>query len=106
MVFPDADRVVGCHEAELIDAHAPWVPSLFENRDKVAARVALAIAGAVIVPIGDEGEVVEVLRDLPHGVAYHVRFGMRTLQVPETALARVAEETDDVTTAMIGESDS
>jgi nitrogen fixation protein NifZ len=106
VVFPDGDRVVGCREAELIDADVPWTPSLFEARDKVAARVALAIGGEVIVTVGEAGEVVDVLRDLPQGVAYHVRFGARTLQVPETALGPMVEAPEDVAPTMIGESDS
>ena len=49
VVFPAAERIVGCRDAELIDADAPWTPSLFESRDKVTARVTLAIGGEVVV---------------------------------------------------------
>lgn len=84
--FLDEGRIVGCREEELIGADEPWVPSRYEFRDKVAARVALAVGGKVRVQPGTEGEVLKVLRDAPGGVAYHVRFPGRTLQVPETAL--------------------
>jgi nitrogen fixation protein NifZ len=106
VVFPDADRVVGCREAELIDADAPWTPSLFEARDKVVARLTLAIRGEVVVEARGAGEVVEVLRDLPDGIVYHVRFGARILQVPESALAPLAKETANAPPALVGEADS
>jgi len=84
--FLEAGRMVGCREEELIGADEPWVPSRFEFRDKVLADIPLAIRGEVVVAVGDQGEVVKVLRDAPGGVQYHVLFGARTLQVPEGAL--------------------
>jgi len=84
--FVDQDRVVGCRQEELIAASDDWVPSLFEFRDRVLAKVALAIRGEVIVAAGDGGEILKVERDAPGGVAYEVRFPGRTLLVPETAL--------------------
>ena len=79
-------RLVGCREQELIPAAAPWVHSRFEVRDKVVARLALALDGTVLVATGASGEVLKVLRDNPEEMAYHVCFGGRVLQVPENAL--------------------
>lgn len=85
--FLESDIVVGCREEELILAEAPWVDSLFERRDRVAAARALAIDGEVVVEPGSPGEVQDVLRFETDGVAYHVRFpGGRTLRVAEAAL--------------------
>jgi len=84
--FVDVDRVVGCREEELIGIDEHWVESRFEFRDRVKAAIPLAIGGKTIVETGDSGEVLKVLRDAPGGVAYHIRFPGRTLQVPETAL--------------------
>jgi nitrogen fixation protein NifZ len=85
--FLAEDRLVGCREEELQPAAAPWTPSRFERRDKVAARVPLGIRGRVLVEPGETGEVLKVLRGAPGGVSYHVHFsGRNTLQVPETVL--------------------
>ena len=78
--------LVGCREQELIPAEAPWKESRFEIRDRVYAELALAIKGLVVVPAGEAGEVIEVLRDVPEQVHYHVRFKGLTLQVPESSL--------------------
>ncbi|MEL6980488.1 MAG: nitrogen fixation protein NifZ [Pseudomonadota bacterium] len=85
--FVDGDRLVGCREQELQPASDPWVPSVFEFRDKVTPKLPLGVSGEVVARPGDEGEVLKVLRDAPGGVAYHVRFPGRTLQTPESALA-------------------
>ncbi len=85
--FLDHDKMVGCRGEELQPADAPWVPSLFENRDKVAARLPLGSAERVLVEQGEVGEVTRVLRDLDTGVQYHVHFdGRNLIQVPESAL--------------------
>jgi len=84
--FVEQDRVIGCREEELIAADEPWVESRFEYRDRVLSKMALAIAGEVIVEAGAGGEIEKVLRDAPGGVAYEVRFPGRSLQVPEGAL--------------------
>ena len=91
--FLDIDRIVGCREEELQAAGEPWTPSLFESREKVAARIALGAGGRVLVHAGTVGEIARVLRGspLPDGtpgdVAYYVDFpGCNTLQVPESAL--------------------
>lgn len=85
--FLDSDRIVGCREEELQPADAPWTPSRFEFRDRVAARQPLGREGQVVVEKGEIGEIVRVLRDSPSGVAYHVHFpGRSALVVPETAL--------------------
>jgi nitrogen fixation protein NifZ len=85
--FLDEDRLVGCREAEIQPANAPWTPSRFELRDKVAAKVPLGIEGRVMVDQGEIGDVLEVLRDSLDGVSYHVHFTDRNvIQVPETAL--------------------
>lgn len=84
--FIDDNRMVGCREEELQAESDPWNPSRFEYRDKVTPRRPLGIRGEVIAQPGSIGEIEKVLRDAPGGVAYHVRFPGRTLQVPETAL--------------------
>jgi nitrogen fixation protein NifZ len=96
--FLEQDRVVGCREEELQPAGEPWTPSLFESREKVAARVALGAGGRVLVPAGTVGEVARVLRGAPRAdggagdVAYYVDFpGCNTLQVPEAALEAPAD---------------
>lgn len=91
--FVDSSRMVGCREQELQEASAPWNPSRFEYRDRVTPRIQLGLKGTVVAAPGDPGEVEKVLRDAPGGVAYHVRFKGRTLQVPETALDPVDETT-------------
>lgn len=92
--FMDANnRIVGCRENELIAADAPWVFSRFEVRDKVIARLGLSVEGNTLVPQGEQGEVIRVLRDAPSGVFYHVRFSQRTFEVPESALIDTSEET-------------
>ena len=82
----DGNRLVGCREQELIVAAAPWVNSRFEVRDKVIARLALAINGTVLVAAGASGDVLKVLRNNAEEVTYYVRFGERVLQVTEGAL--------------------
>ena len=90
--FLEGDRLVGCREEELQPAGDPWVPSRFEFRDKVTARLPLGSDGRVLVDQGVIGEIIKVLRGAPAAdgsgqVAYHVQFpGCSTLQVPESAL--------------------
>ncbi|MGR9074483.1 MAG: nitrogen fixation protein NifZ [Gammaproteobacteria bacterium] len=84
--FLDQGRMVGCRAEELIPADAPWNPSRFEFRDKVASAMALAIKGEIVVEKGAEGEILKVLRDTAPP-QYHVRFPGITLQVPESSLA-------------------
>lgn len=88
--FLDIDKQIGCREEELIPVDEPWVPSLFEFRDKVTPSMTLAIGGEVIAEPGTEGEIEKVLRDTADPVMYHVRFSGRTLQVPETALQAIS----------------
>ena len=94
--FFEDNLMVGCREEELIGADDPWTPSRFEFRDKVATKAHLSVGGEVIVEAGVQGEVLKVLRDAPGGVAYHVRFPGRTLQVPEGVLDSL--ETEDSAT--------
>jgi nitrogen fixation protein NifZ len=85
--FPEEGRLVGCREEELQSADAPWTPSRFETRDKVAAKVPLGIQGRLLVDQGEVGVVMKVIRPSSGGVSYHVHFsGRNLLQVPETAL--------------------
>lgn len=85
--FLPEDKLVGCREEELQLAEAPWSPSRFEFRDKVAARVPLGIQGRMLVEQGEIGEILRVLREAPGDVSYHVHFsGRSTIQVPESAL--------------------
>lgn len=85
--FIKQDRVVGCRKEEIISAEDEWVPSKFEFREKVIACKKLAIGGEVIVEVGDQGEVLKVLRDAPGGPQYHVRFPGRTLLLSEDLIA-------------------
>lgn len=93
--FLDQDRIVGCREEELVGADEPWTPSRFETREKVRARVALAVQGEVLVPVGATGEVFKVVRDLPDGVHYHVHFPGHVLQVPESVLEALEQKDED-----------
>jgi len=72
--FPTEDKLVGCREEELQPADSPWIPSRFEFRDRVLARVPLGIRGQVVVEAGEVGEILKVLRDTPGGVCYQVYF--------------------------------
>ncbi|SNY92939.1 nitrogen fixation protein NifZ [Cohaesibacter sp. ES.047] len=90
--FTDEDRIVGCRDKELIPVDAPWTPSRFEFSEKVVARIPLGIQGEVVARVGDQGEIIKVIRDddvveALGSVAYHVRFPGRTLMVPESALS-------------------
>lgn len=78
--------LVGCREEELIPAEAEWIESRFEFRQKVTAARQLVTNGEVLVDVGEEGQVIKVLRHAEGGVHYHVRFPGRTLQVSEAAL--------------------
>ena len=93
--FLQEDILVGCKEEELLLASEPWVPSAFEFRDKVKAKVKLAVNGQVLVEEGDQGEVLKVVRDLPSGVHYHIRFPGRTLMVPEPVLVSAEDAAED-----------
>lgn len=96
--FLALDRIVGCREEELIAADAPWTPSRFETREKVAAARSFSVAGEVVAPLGTVGEVLKVLRDAPGGVFYHVLFPGHVLCIPEASLTPLsANETIEVT---------
>ena len=84
--FLDSGRLVGCREQELVPAKASWQESRFGIRDSVYADLPLAIKGRIVVPVGEAGEVTEVLHQVPGEVYYHVRFKGITLRVPETSL--------------------
>lgn len=84
--FLAEDRLVGCRDGELIGSDEPWIETRFEFGDKVEAALVLGVRGEIVAERGDTGEVIKVLRDLPGGPAYHIRFPGRTLLVPETAL--------------------
>lgn len=45
--FVGHDRIVGCREEELQSADEPWIPSRFETRERVRARIALAVQGEI-----------------------------------------------------------
>lgn len=92
--FVDQDRIVGCREEELIGADEPWVPSRFETREKVLAKIALSIRGEVVAPVGAVGEVFKVLRDMPDGMHYHVHFPGHMLQVPESVLEAAEQKAE------------
>ena len=92
--FLDDNRIVGCREEELIGLDEPWVESRFEVRQKVRAAVALAIRGAVRVPSGSRGEILNLARE-QEGVTYEVHFDClpgNPLYVPEAALTEVVDD--------------
>ncbi|MFC1350551.1 MAG: nitrogen fixation protein NifZ [gamma proteobacterium symbiont of Phacoides pectinatus] len=91
--FIDQGIRVGCREQELQAEDAPWIPTLFEFRDKVTPTMALAIGGEVVAEPGDQGEIEKVFREHESGPAYHARFHGRVLMVPEKALSSI--ETGD-----------
>ncbi len=95
--FMDAGIMVGCREQELQPESEPWIPSLFEFRDKVTPKIPLGIQGEIIAQPGDEGEIEKTLTESPDSVRYYVRFHGRTLQIPEKALELlpVKETVDD-----------
>jgi len=80
------NRIVGCREAELILADAPWIPNRFERGDRVTAKLTLAVGGEVVGATGAVGEIIAVIREPETTAHYHVLFGKRVLQVPENAL--------------------
>lgn len=91
--FLDVDRIVGCREEELIGSDEPWLPSIFEARERVVAAKILALGTDASVPRGAGGEVLRVMRN-DGAVVYHVHFDClpgRTLAVPESALAPAAK---------------
>lgn len=89
--FMDLGLQVGCREEELIPVSEPWVETRFESREKVCARISLALAGEVVVEAGAEGEIIKVNRNEP-GIIYHVLFpGSQLLAVPESALQALTE---------------
>jgi len=89
--FIESGRMVGCREEELVLAAEPWVDSQFEFRDRVMVKIPLSLRGEVVVPGGEVGTVMKILRDAPGGVLYHVHFiSGRVFQVPEPALELVA----------------
>ncbi len=91
--FLAADCIVGCREEELVGADEPWIPSTFEARERVVTRKILALGNDHRVPPGTIGEVLRVMRD-GDAVVYHIHFDClagRTLAVPESALASLAE---------------
>jgi len=85
--FLEADnRIVGCREAELIRADAPWIPNRFERGDRVTPERALVGGGDIV---GAVGEILAVIREPDTAAHYHVLFGQRVFRVPETALAAI-----------------
>ena len=84
--FIDEDRVVGCREEELVSIDAPWTVTRFLFRDRVVARIPLAVGGQVVVDKGSEGQVVLRLTEGAEVPSYHVEFNGRVFEVPETAL--------------------
>jgi nitrogen fixation protein NifZ len=91
--FLEAGKTVGCREEELIRADDPWVPNLFEFREKVIAKAPLSVNGELLVAIGTEGEIEKVIKDENKAVSYHVRFNQRVFQVMESFLEAVTKMT-------------
>ena len=79
--FIELGYTVGCREQELVAADAPWIDSVYEFGDWVAAVHGLSVRGELVVQGGDIGQVMTVRRDLSP-IRYEVLFGDRLLQVP------------------------
>ena len=79
--FIELGYTVGCREQELVAADAPWIDSVYEFGDWVAAVHGLSVRGELVVQGGDFGQVMTVRRDLSP-IRYEVLFGDRLLQVP------------------------
>ncbi|SDG57728.1 nitrogen fixation protein NifZ [Propionivibrio dicarboxylicus] len=91
--FLDDDRMVGCREEELDDIDAPWLPSRFGSRERVASAQRLKLGAELTIAPGTVGEVLRVLRDGAAPV-YHVHFDShrgRVFAVPESALRALEE---------------
>ena len=94
--FIDCGLMVGCREEELVPAADPWVDSIFEFRDRVVVQRSLSANGEIVVPAGEIGTVLKILRDAPGGVQYHVHFNSgRMFQIPELILERAPETVKD-----------
>ena len=94
--FLEIDRIIGCREEEVIGADEPWIPSVYETRDRVVAAKVLALGKDKSIPRGAIGEVLRVMRDGLSPV-YHIHFEClpgRTLAVPESALVSMREALD------------
>jgi nitrogen fixation protein NifZ len=85
-------RTVGCREEELIRADDPWIPNLFEFREKVIANRAFAVNGDILVAVGTVGEIEKVVKEPEQEVCYHVRFNQRVFQIPESALGAAVDQ--------------
>jgi nitrogen fixation protein NifZ len=86
--FLETDRIIGCREEEVIGADEPWIPSIYESRDRVVTAKILALGMDISIPRGAIGEVLRVMRDGSAPV-YHIHFEClpgHTLAVPESAL--------------------
>lgn len=83
--FVEAGCIVGCREEELIRASDEWIPNIFEFRDEVVAKTTLSSKGQIIAEKGQKGEIAKVVRE-PGRMYYHVRFGDREFQLPESML--------------------
>lgn len=92
--FLDLNRMVGCREEELQLASMAWIPSRFENREKVRTLKTLTITGQIVAKQGDIGEVFKVIRD-GEEVVYQVIFGDKILQLPESTLISMEEYTNE-----------
>ncbi len=91
--FLDVDRLVGCREEELIGADEPWIPSIFESRERIAAGKTLVLGKDASIPCGAVGEILRVVRDGDAPV-YYIHFDClpgRTLAVPESAVVSLEE---------------
>ena len=93
--FLESNLLVGCREEELLSAAEPWIPNRFEFRDKVITTRQLVSNGDTLAALGDEGEVIKVVRDNPQAIAYHVRINGRTLMIPEVTLEPADSVPDD-----------
>jgi nitrogen fixation protein NifZ len=83
--FMESGRTVGCREEELILASDEWIPNSFEFREKVTTKSSLSSGGTIIATQGQVGEIAKVVRE-PGRMFYHVRFGERIFQLPESLL--------------------
>ncbi len=87
--FLEEGRIVGCRPEELIDIEEEWIESNFEFRQWVRPICDIPLNDGVVIPQGNTGQILRVLRIPPDKVAYHAHFEAcpgRLLQIPEGLL--------------------
>ena len=87
--FLEDNRVIGCRESELKDAHEAWQGNLFEYGDCAILTVKLKLEGSLIGKPGDQVSIIAVNREDQSDISYRVQLAEYDIDVPERALAQV-----------------